>query len=358
MSHSSGSEEHIRKRRRLNRPQQSTDAKSPVQVVAPDSGFWSYQNFFAVDTITLESFGDNTKNAQTDLFFGQCDDDIESWSQELIGLPPRDLAHLDAVTDILFPILPSKVNRQVDLDLLNPFAKHAKERPNKPRVVLLKSSEGEVNGYIKFRIQPSAFDDIQRPHLVFSRSIPNSASHSIEHRLLPREFIPLLPPDFGRGLKLDPHDSKLFTFCKQRILVILVLVHMYIFDPDPVISDLIAYCQGRTFLRKTNYWLSEVSAMAASEPGVKHGILALAGSYVLDYVQSQSLKQRTDEHYAKVSEFIGKAIPRLEHHAIENSDSLVAAISLLIADDVMNLPPCAASHPANLKFHYTDPLTC
>lgn len=74
--------------------------------------------------------------------------------------------------------------------------------------------------------------------------------------------------------------------------------------------------------------------MAASEPGVKHGILALAGSYMLDYFQSDSLKRRTDDHYAKVSEFISNALRMLEHHEIGKSDSLVGAISLLIADDV------------------------
>jgi hypothetical protein len=106
------------------------------------------------------------------------------------------------------------------------------------------------------------------------------------------------------------------------------------FNPNSAFLDLIAYCQGRTFLTKTNYWLSELSAMAVSVPGVKHGILALAGSYMLDYIQSASLKRRTDEHYAKVSEFISEALPRLEHHAIEKSDALVGTISLLIADDV------------------------
>lgn len=219
MSHSVGGEEHTRKRQRLSYPQQSITAKASVKWRDGTSNpeYWSSKNFFAVDTTPLNSFGGSTEDNQTGPFFAHDGADINSWNLRIIELSPDTHAHQTSVTDILFPTLPLKVNRQVDLGLLNPFAKHAKERQGKPRVPIIRTNTGEVNGeingYIKIRIQSRAFEEIKRPQNLFHHSRTVQPA-SLEHKLLPREIIPLLPPDFGRGLGLDADDNKLFTFCK------------------------------------------------------------------------------------------------------------------------------------------------
>lgn len=79
--------------------------------------------------------------------------------------------------------------------------------------------------------------------------------------------------------------------------------------------------------------------MAESEPIVQEALLALSGAYVLDYVQSESLRKRTSSHYAKASELISQALSTPESHAVDKSDALVAAVILMETDDVSLLLP-------------------
>jgi hypothetical protein len=80
--------------------------------------------------------------------------------------------------------------------------------------------------------------------------------------------------------------------------------------------------------------------MIASEDAVKHAILALAGAYVLDYVFKDDLRNRTNAHYRKASELISAALKRPEVHTVGEGDGIVAAILLLVVDDV-----CASPSP-------------
>ena len=72
--------------------------------------------------------------------------------------------------------------------------------------------------------------------------------------------------------------------------------------------------------------------MAESEPVVQHALLAFAGSYVLDLVQSDVLRARVNNHYANASDLISEVLPH--YRARGSSDALVAAIMLLEGDDV------------------------
>ncbi|EDN10496.1 predicted protein [Histoplasma mississippiense (nom. inval.)] len=122
--------------------------------------------------------------------------------------------------------------------------------------------------------------------------------------------IPYLPPNFASGVKLDAVDGKLLKF--------------------------FAYCQGRTLLSQTNFWLTEIASMIATEDAVKHAILALVGGYVLDYVHKDDLRKRTNAHYRKATELITAGLERPEAHAVSKSEGIVAAILLLLVDDCVN----------------------
>lgn len=98
--------------------------------------------------------------------------------------------------------------------------------------------------------------------------------------------------------------------------------------------DLVAYCQGRTLLAKTNFWMSSIAAMAVEEECVKHALLALAGAYVLDYLPSPQLLARTNNHYQQAVGLINEALRTTGMRATERGDSIVSALSLLIVDDV------------------------
>lgn len=74
-----------------------------------------------------------------------------------------------------------------------------------------------------------------------------------------------------------------------------------------------------------------------SNDAVKHAILALAGSYVLDYVQKKELQERTNQHYRQASQLISTALQKPKTHGVAESDGIVSAILLLLVDDVSKI---------------------
>ena len=57
---------------------------------------------------------------------------------------------------------------------------------------------------------------------------------------------------------------------------------LYVPPADWYITDLNAYCPGRTLLLG-NYWSEQVAAIAVKYACARHALLAFAISYVLDY---------------------------------------------------------------------------
>lgn len=77
--------------------------------------------------------------------------------------------------------------------------------------------------------------------------------------------------------------------------------------------------------------------MASSDVCVKHALLALAGSYVLDYLPSPDLLARTNRHYQKAVEAINDALQNPDTHGVAKGDSVISAVLLLLVDDVSSL---------------------
>jgi hypothetical protein len=74
--------------------------------------------------------------------------------------------------------------------------------------------------------------------------------------------------------------------------------------------------------------------MAVADECAKHALLALAGAYVLDYLPSTQLLERTNRHYRKAVSLITEALAKQETHEVGKGDSVVSAILLLLVDDV------------------------
>jgi Fungal specific transcription factor domain len=98
--------------------------------------------------------------------------------------------------------------------------------------------------------------------------------------------------------------------------------------------DITGYCGGRTLIPKHNFWLSEMTAMAESDPCVKHALLALSGSYLLDYCPNEGLRTITNQHYSSASKLISECIARPMCYDVGNSDATVAAVVLMEVEDV------------------------
>lgn len=85
-------------------------------------------------------------------------------------------------------------------------------------------------------------------------------------------------------------------------------------------------------LSKTNFWLADIAAIAVKAPCVQHALLAISAAYVLDYSPSPNLLARTNENYQKAVSLMSEALSN--GTAVEQSEVIVSALSLLISDDV------------------------
>ena len=63
--------------------------------------------------------------------------------------------------------------------------------------------------------------------------------------------------------------------------------------------DTVALCTGRTLLPESNGFLNDIMPMASGNACVKHALLALASTYVLDYLPSKELEKRADMHHKR-----------------------------------------------------------
>jgi hypothetical protein len=119
----------------------------------------------------------------------------------------------------ILPSALSKENRRMDLNIPNPFAEDSGDRhPKGTRTKIVLPQNGAVNGYVKVQFWNSdckAASGFAPNHSAFRRN-----AMAVHHRSLPhvpggKANIPRSPPDFGRALKLDTLDSKLFKFCEH-----------------------------------------------------------------------------------------------------------------------------------------------
>jgi hypothetical protein len=124
----------------------------------------------------------------------------------------------------LFPSVPALESRVVDFAIPNPFAyesetpRHAsleKRRASKPGDVA-------VNGYIKFRLRAVSQSTSTHGQLQIPQPAPKFRQ---QFPRTPFERVPVLPPHFGRGIKLDSMDEKLLKFCKTRRLSFVLEAH-------------------------------------------------------------------------------------------------------------------------------------
>lgn len=74
--------------------------------------------------------------------------------------------------------------------------------------------------------------------------------------------------------------------------------------------------------------------MAQKDECVKHALLAMAASYVLDYSPSDSLRARANNHYKKAANLLSEALNDSKSYTVGQEDSVLAALVLFSHDDV------------------------
>ncbi|KAL8897114.1 MAG: hypothetical protein Q9207_007375 [Kuettlingeria erythrocarpa] len=184
----------------------------------------------------------------------------------------------------LGPSVPVLAERRLDLGISSPFAvdqvilhPRMKSRPVVPRV----RSEGAVSGLIKFRYH------LKQGAAAGARGRASSGTTENANEQQDNPFLnpcPNLPKDFGRGMKLSATDASLLKFYT------------------------VAFCSGRTLLAESNGFLNDITPMAASNHCVKHALLALSATYVLDYLPSKELERVANMHHKRAVILLSQAL--------------------------------------------------
>ena len=214
------------------------------------------------------------------------------------------------IPEIAFP-LPQWKDRVLNLAIGNPFAdngfsQHPRFGRLKPTTRL--NEDGTVDGLIKFRVMPKEKEK-QTPPKALTHLNPFTRRKSSP---APVDPVTYLPPDFGRGIKLDYMDIMLFKF--------------YI----------VAFCPGRTLVPNGNPFLTELAQMAARNECVRHALLALAASYVLDYQPSDKLQCRANMHHKRAVTLLGKDLENEDWYQPGKEDGIIGSLMLLSHDDSVN----------------------
>ncbi|KAL0941850.1 uncharacterized protein CTRU02_204613, partial [Colletotrichum truncatum] len=220
--------------------------------------------------------------------------------------------------------------------LPNPFEDHVDKRQLEGRKYQV-SEEGPVDGYVKIsRCQ-------------FTQGFENNGDEVVRPTDTVRLTLSAFPDRWFADL--NPIDRTFFSF--------------YIG----------AWCAGRTVLKKTNCWLQDIAQMAHKDDCVKHSLLALAGTYVFDYLPDMEHKLAAQVHYKKAVILLSLLLGNARQHtpSTRDAEALVAAIALLNMNDAVSeehwrerkLTPrwlegarlaCRVLDMTNPGHHYRDPL--
>lgn len=150
----------------------------------------------------------------SDLFWVQAltrsPDEVQAFSDGSHGSTP-----LEELFPGSSPSLPSPEDRIVELALANPFITyHSLKLSEHPRLTSVFDpvkipTQVRVNGLVKFHLQ---FSDPNMPSS--TKEVLSKYRQEYNDQMKSKVGdLPLLPADFGRGLRLNPMDLRLFKFC-------------------------------------------------------------------------------------------------------------------------------------------------
>ncbi|KAH7327172.1 fungal-specific transcription factor domain-containing protein [Rhexocercosporidium sp. MPI-PUGE-AT-0058] len=212
----------------------------------------------------------------------------------------------------------------------NPFVNseaHQHPRLRTPGAPVVLPEDGRIDGLIKVRLNYSKKLDSQpvgrlqafpvsKPHSIITRLVDSNASQlasnaTSDNAISAMEAVRFLPPDFGRGLRLKPMDEKLFNFF------------------------LVAICGGVTLIPNGNSYLTEIAPIAARSECVKHAVLALSATYILDYSREDHIRTRANFHWKRAVHLLTEELNN-EVYEPGKEDTVVAALVLFSHNENVN----------------------
>jgi hypothetical protein len=98
-----------------------------------------------------------------------------------------------------------------------------------------------------------------------------------------------------------------------------------------------AICAGRTVVPQDNLYLLQIMPMAVTSDLVRHAMLALAATYVLDFRHPSELQRRADKHHKKAVQLFGEEIRKMENYESGREFPLVAGTILYMHQQVVRI---------------------
>lgn len=83
-----------------------------------------------------------------------------------------------------------------------------------------------------------------------------------------------------------------------------------------------------------NTYLKQIMPMAQKSSLVRHAILALASSYVLDWYFNQQIEMRATHHYQQTVKLLGQELGDGENQEPDHGEPLIATLILLCHNEV------------------------
>lgn len=90
-----------------------------------------------------------------------------------------------------------------------------------------------------------------------------------------------------------------------------------------------AFCSSRTVIKNDNTYLKQITPMAQRSAAVRHAMLVVASSYVLDYRTYDELRVRANYHYQRAVTLVGEELRKPWNRTPGAGEALLAALILL-----------------------------
>ncbi|KAK6331487.1 hypothetical protein TWF730_004569 [Orbilia blumenaviensis] len=224
------------------------------------------------------------------------------------------------------PRVPVLEERHVEVfdEKANPFCNPDGSLSLHPRTIALSMTRysgrkvkerTSVNGLLKFTLWKTKGGQEDAPsarlYNLGSQSKASSKSAAVTTLDPNIQGVNYLPPNFGKNMKLDQLDQKIFRFYT------------------------LAICSGRTLLENQNMHLLEIAPMADKSEGVRHAVLSLTSAYLLDYRPHDAIAQKANYHYKQAISWLTKELSDVKNYDPGKEEALVTTLLLLIHNEVV-----------------------
>ncbi|KAE9976165.1 hypothetical protein EG327_008214 [Venturia inaequalis] len=243
-----------------------------------------------------------------------------------LSTPGVDWLHLLGLNSF-DAVLPDRASRIIPIALPNPYSDNAHNRISSIETIVTYAPEnGEVNGYVKFKMFkpgsiheppptriPLRFQSAQETHLRRDDEEEQTTATATGRVSLigGKARVVKIPRNFGLGCNLRPYERKIFRFYID------------------------AFCSGRTILPKSNSWKVDLGPMLPTSEIVRNALLALASTYLLGYTPDENLRILANRYYHLAVVGLTKRLQDAEQWEIGKGDDIVATFSLLNLHDAV-----------------------